>query len=79
MCIDNWVMSVVPKLPAKNTILYTPSKEYLKYNRHNPIVNTHKFKINFLPDTKEWIGKGDIGMTVDNKSAVGNGIRKMEW
>lgn len=70
---------VVPKLPAKNTILYEPSKEYLKYNRFNALVNTHKFKINFLSDTTEWMGKGDLGMTIDNKSAVGNGLQKMDW
>ncbi len=69
---------IVPKLPSKNKILYSPTKEYLKYSRFG-LGDVNSFRIDFLPDTKQWMGKGDLGMTIDNTSAVGNGLKKMDW
>jgi hypothetical protein len=68
-----------PKLPYHDKIVYSPEKEFLKYDRFNASVNVHTFKVHFVSDKAKWTGKGSLGMRVDEKVAAGNSIKKIDW
>ncbi len=67
----------VDKTPHQDKIIYYPFS-WLVYNRFNPSVTKHNFKVEFSSKGENWGGKGDLGLTID-RDVSSLGYQKMDW
>ncbi len=74
---QNKIKIDVDKTPHQDKIIYQPFS-WLVYNRFNPLVTEHSFKVEFSAKAQNWGGKGELGLTVD-QDVSSLGYYKMDW